>query len=524
MEERKKEGLANVNDLDTSKDDSIIDIDSVIENSDIVQIDDGTDSDYDEEYMTNVSNNLVSEVDALLSSESNDEADDAPLTKVEPEVPVNEEPKVESEVVEPVKEEAKVVEEKNPAESMFDDAPVANQTLEEVNNVVEQHNDAIEQRSFEEMRREQLNNSMEKKNQRFEHTEVPNSSNSKYVSYESRVIRWALLFIVFFIGGFFLMLKSFNFNKEEYISYAETTNLDYRVYLKENKFYEEKFLEKGMLYVASLIDHIDIDFLYNFNIDEKVDLDFKYNITGVLSITDNDGKNVYLTKDYKLLDDKTFKMNGEQDHTLKESIIIDYGAYNKLANSFKSTYGLDTASKLTVYLNVDKTSANQELKDMEKDSNMLIEIPLSQRSVSISMDYKDINRHSSLVKSSSVTVKSYAFIAIAVVLLGGAVFGLYKLLRLLGFMTNKKSNYDKFIAKMMRQYDRLIVVHYTCPDLSNYNVIKIKEFNELLDMRDNLKVPIMFYNVTDHQKSYFYILNNNDLYLLILKAVDFEKQ
>ena len=140
------------------------------------------------------------------------------------------------------------------------------------------------------------------------------------------------------------------------------------------------------------------------------------------------------------------------------------------------------------------------------------------------MDYKDINRHSSLIKSSSVTVKSYAFIAIAVVLLGVAVFGLYKLLRLLGFMTNKKSNYDKFIAKMMRQYDRLIVVHYTCPDLSNYNVIKIKEFNELLDMRDNLKVPIMFYNVTDHQKSYFYILNNNDLYLLILKAVDFEKQ
>ena len=155
---------------------------------------------------------------------------------------------------------------------------------------------------------------------------------------------------------------------------------------------------------------------------------------------------------------------------------------------------------------------------------MLIEIPLSQRSVSISMDYKDINKHSSLVKSSSVTVNSYIFIILAFVCICGAVFGLYKLLKLLGLMSAKKSNYDKYIAKMMRQYDRLIVVHYTCPDLSNYNVIKIKEFNELLDMRDNLKVPIMYYNVTDHQKSYFYIQNNNDLYLLILKAVDFEKQ
>ena len=511
MEERKKEGLANVNDYKAS-DDSIIDIDSVVENNDIIQIDD--DNDYDEEYMTNVSNNLVSEVDKVLN-ESNDEPDDAPLEEIQTQKEeVHEE--VHEEHVEPV------VEEKNPAESIFDDAPA--QSLEEENNIVEQHNEVIEDKSFEEIRREQLNNSMEKKNQKFEHSEVPNNSNSKYVSFESRVIRFSLLFIVFFIAGFFLMLKSFNFNQEEYINYAETTNLDYRVYLKENKFYEEKFLEKGMLYVASLIDHIEIDFLYNFNIDEKVDLDFKYNITGVLSITDNDGKNVYLTKDYKLLEDKTFSLSGgEQDHTLTESIIIDYGAYNKLANSFKSTYGLDTASKLTVYLNVDKTSRDEQLKDIEKDSNMLIEIPLSQRSVSISMDYKDINRHSSLVKSPSVTVNSYVFMILAVILLGVAVFGLYKLLKLLGLMNNKKSNYDKFIAKMMRQYDRLIVVHYTCPDLSNYNVIKIKEFNELLDMRDNLKVPIMYYNVTDHQKSYFYILNNNDLYLLVLKSVDFEK-
>ena len=154
---------------------------------------------------------------------------------------------------------------------------------------------------------------------------------------------------------------------------------------------------------------------------------------------------------------------------------------------------------------------------------MLIQIPLSQRSVSISMDYKDINRNSKLVKSSSITVKNVAFIVVSVVLLLVSFYGLYNVLKLLGLLSNKRSAYDKYIAKMMRQYDRLIVKHYTCPDLSNYNVIKIREFNELLDMRDNLKVPIMFYNVTDHQKSYFYIVNNNDLYLLVLKAVDFEK-
>lgn len=512
MEERKKDNLAS--DDDVSSDTSILRIVNSIKNNDIVEIDDSNDADYDQEYMTNVSNNLVSEVDKVLN-DVQEEPKEEPLREIKEET-VAEEPKVKETPVEEkrtvVKEEPKVDE--NPAKSIFDDE----------NEEMEAKNEVVEEKSFEELRREQENNRIEKKNKRFEKSSITSEPNKGgYVSYENRIARFALFFIVFFLAGFFLMYKSITFNQEKYINYDERTNLDYKVYLKPNNFYEEKYLDKGMLYVASLIDKIDIDFLYNFNISEKVDLDFKYNITGVLSITDSEGKNVYLTKDYKLLDDKGFSLKGEQDHTIKENIVIDYGAYNKLANSFKSTYGLDTASKLTVYLNVDKTSVNQDIKDVEKANNMLIEIPLSQRSVSISMDYKDINRNSSLVKKSSVSVNNVIFIIIGSILLIVSFYGLFRLLKLLGLLNPKKSAYDKYIAKLMRQYDRLIVVHYTCPDLSQYNVVKIKEFNELLDMRDNLKVPIMYYNVTDHQKSYFYIVNNNDLFLLVLKSVDFEK-
>ena len=488
MDEREKDNLANV-DNTKSNGYSIASVDSNM-NNDIIEIADDGEIDYDQEYMTNVSNNLVSEVDKVLNEEPKEE----PL-------PVVEDTKKEEPLPE-VREEVKQ-----------DD----NKSFEDLRR--EQEN----QRSFEEIRREQLNDRMEKKNQTIENKiNITGSNTGKYVSYENRVIRYAIFFAVFFVVGLVLMLQSINFNREEYINYAETSNLDYKVYLKENDFYQEKYLDKGMLYVASLIDHIDIDFLYNFNINEKVDLDFKYNIVGKLSITDSDGKNVYLTRDYKLLEDKEFSLNQEQDHTIQENIVIDYNEYNKIANSFKSTYGLDTASKLAIYLNVEKTSKTDVIKDMENDNNMLIEIPLSQRSVSISMNYKDINRNSSLVKKSSVSVKNLAFVILAAVLLLVSFYGLFNLLKLLGLLSVRKSAYDKYVAKMMRQYDRLIVKHYTCPDLSNYNVIKIKEFNELLDMRDNLKVPIMFYNVTDHQKCYFYILNDKDLYLLVLKSVDFE--
>ena len=175
---------------------------------------------------------------------------------------------------------------------------------------------------------------------------------------------------------------------------------------------------------------------------------------------------------------------------------------------------------MAIYLNVVKSSQGEKIADVNVDNNILIEIPLSERSVSISMDYKDINRQSKLVKKSSISIGNVLLAIISLLFLAVAGFGLYNVLKLLGLLSTKKSKYDKYITKIMRQYDRLIVKHFTCPELSNYNVIKIKEFNELLDMRDNLKMPIMYYNVTDHEKSYFYIVNGNDLYLLVLKAVD----
>ena len=46
----------------------------------------------------------------------------------------------------------------------------------------------------------------------------------------------------------------------------------------------------------------------------------------------------------------------------------------------------------------------------------------------------------------------------------------------------------------------------------------------MLDARDNLKKPILYYNIVKHEKCYFYLENENTVYLLILKAVDIETE
>ena len=62
------------------------------------------------------------------------------------------------------------------------------------------------------------------------------------------------------------------------INYIEKSNIDYKVYLKENNFYENEYLEKDKVYVASLIDKILIDFKYDFDIEKENDLAFKYDV------------------------------------------------------------------------------------------------------------------------------------------------------------------------------------------------------------------------------------------------------
>ena len=46
------------------------------------------------------------------------------------------------------------------------------------------------------------------------------------------------------------------FNKTYYVDYTEKSSVDYGVYLKENGFYEENYVDKDYAYIASLIDKI----------------------------------------------------------------------------------------------------------------------------------------------------------------------------------------------------------------------------------------------------------------------------
>ena len=96
-----------------------------------------------------------------------------------------------------------------------------------------------------------------------------------YLSFGNRLVLNIVLLLVFvclFICSFTL---AFKITKKEYINIKENSNIDYKIVLKDNNFYEDNYLDQGMVYVASSIDKINVDYAYNFYVDKKSDLDEK---------------------------------------------------------------------------------------------------------------------------------------------------------------------------------------------------------------------------------------------------------
>lgn len=349
-----------------------------------------------------------------------------------------------------------------------------------------------------------------------------NINEKTYVSYFNRVLIYALSLLLCFILATIFMSNAVTTKKDQFITYKETSNLDYKVNLKKNDFYEQKYLGKDMIYVASLIDTIDIDFNYIFDIAKKSDINFDYDITGKLVISDTNGQNTFYEKEYDLSKTKKESINSKKSHKINEKISIDYDKYNNLANKFRTNYGIDTNSNLIVSLNVHKKGSNKNEYKLDNKSAVSVTIPLSEKAINIKIDHNDINNSSQLFTKSSVTIDNYAYLLISIVFIILLPVFMFPLVGLLLSMETNKSPYDKYIKKILNEYDRLIVETTTAPDVENKNIIRIDSFNELLDVRDNLSLPIKYYIITKHQKCNFYINHNDELYLLTIKAIDVE--
>lgn len=355
--------------------------------------------------------------------------------------------------------------------------------------------------------------------------EKKNFKKIKYESFENKLIKQIILMVFTLILSLGMIYYALNNTNKESISYTQNGNVDYKVCLKENNFYSQNCLDKNMSYVSSLIKNVGLTFNYDLNTSEQLNVKTEYEVTAKLVISNAENTSKYFEQKY-ILQDKTSEGISQinNEYKISKNIDIDYDYYNTIASTFKSQYGVETNSYIEVSFQVFHTNKENEDIRVPSPNPVILNIPLSQKSININMTASGINKQETQnIESSIFTLNNIICLFIGIIALIVCLISGLKIAKMLSLIKEKKNNYDKFMEKILREYDRLIVETSTLPKFNNYFVTKVNSFGELIDVRDNLRLPIMYYEVAKHQKCHLYIIDNKNLYLLTVKAVDMEE-
>lgn len=328
-----------------------------------------------------------------------------------------------------------------------------------------------------------------------------------------------VILMVFLCVGILLIYKGFNPNKTNLKAYSvnESEDISYKVYLKENTFYAEKYLEMDKQYPSNLIDHIDIDFDYLFNGSDLIDLDYSYSIDASI-VGEYESSNVSKTeiwhKDYIILDKVNDKINDSNNFNVKKNVIIDYAKYNNIVNQFKTNFKLAIDAYLDVTLKIDYIGVSKKNNIDVKDNKKLeLIIPLTSNTFKIT-HYEDAN---SRTISNDVPVDIDLKLIVV-----GLILALFNIIIFIifyfKFIKKYKSEYYKRVDKLLKDYSEIIIEISTPLEISeDLTILDIANFDDMVDIEEEIKSPIMLYEVEKGKESWFVIAYEDKIYRYILK-------
>lgn len=340
-------------------------------------------------------------------------------------------------------------------------------------------------------------------------------SNSKKL-----IIKFAI-FIVLFISTVYSFIVVFFANKINTIEYKENSQSIYTVKLKQNDYYETDRLPQGMNYIASLIDEIDIAYNYLFSSSEEINYSIDYSIDAITRVYSPDEKSILFEKKETLLDVTKDSKDNIRDYNFAKDVIVDYQHFNDLAKQFKASYSLNTNSDLSIQLNVKSQGTNSNYKgSIDLDSKCIIVVPLTERTVNISINNDNITNEGSI---SGSKIKSVSIIHVIILIASviGLIIVVYDIIKYLIGKMKSRTKYDIELSRILKENDSIIANVNNGFNPSNYEIISVSSFEELRDIHDNINLPILFNETIKGNEASFSICDDKVLYLYTLKG--FEK-
>lgn len=342
-------------------------------------------------------------------------------------------------------------------------------------------------------------------------------------------LKFIILFIItllIIIYAIYLWIISYEDGEEKILNYNEELKVDYKVYLKENNFYEKEYLTEEYNIVASAIDTIDINFDYLLNLSKYVQGETNYTInTKIVAYQKIDDKKVW--DNNKIIKDKSTIIYDKDTTNINviDSFKIDYQEYKRIMTDYQKKYGVSLIGQLIIEININSELKYNEFNNNIKFNNRVATIKTSVTDpiISITKDIPDLTKNSKVIEKMDSTI-NYTKLTLSIIALTGGIIICFYLGKILVTLFGYNSVYVRKLNKILKTYNSIIVDVEKINISKNENILNVKSFDEILDAQFELRIPIYHQTINKNKEDLFSIKYNNDLIMYKMKSTLYEKK
>ena len=328
---------------------------------------------------------------------------------------------------------------------------------------------------------------------------------------KKQITRKSILVLILTVALLISCVTANRLSQNTFVTYTENGKADYQVYLNNNEYYSEEYLDADHAYVSVLIDEIKANLSYDMNVNSsKASYEYSYYVDARLEVQDKDSGAPLFDPVYELIPEKTETGSGKT-LSISENVAIDYHKYNNLAREYVTEYDLTgTNSTLIVTLHVNVLSDCPDYANAEQGNyNVELRIPLNKTTLKIESSTTVPQTESKVLACNNGGAIIFKILSVVIGiadLVCIAALALY-ILR----TRDRHIDYARRVKKILSSYKSYIQKINNPFDVSGYQLLEVNTFPELLEIRDTLQMPILMYEDEDQTCCEFMIPTANGL-------------
>lgn len=300
-------------------------------------------------------------------------------------------------------------------------------------------------------------------------------------------------------------------NTDEILKYNVQEKIDYNVHLDENEYYSDEYSNSKNMYVASLVDSLNVTFGYELNANKFFNGVYSYNISAVLSGRNN-GEEVW-NKTSEIFKSADYDSTDTSNVYLEKNVNISLKEYYQEAIKYNKLTGFPVI--LTIKINVENDMlVKGESEYLNAPSEFEISMPITDKTFSVTTtNNKNINKKVSFAQETKTSFNSRLFILATIAFIALIPVAIMSLCSLFNI-----SNYDEYNRRMKeikKNYGSYLYVDKHVPVFRRKEIIEVKTIEKVYNQLDDNEYITMF-EKEKGSECWFYAEKKNEVYLYIL--------